>query len=120
MENNFDERIFSTSIGSIWEEENKCSFCGAFRYRNERNFCCSKGKVNKVPLLKDPPGEMKKLFENESFLKNARGYNNVLAMASVGCKTPEEFKGANFKIQGKVHHKIGSLIPTDQNTPKFL
>ena len=63
---------------------------------------------------------MKKLFENESFLKNTRGYNNVIAMASVGCKTPDQFKGPNFKIQGKVHHKIGSLIPTDKNQPKFL
>ena len=41
-------------------------------------------------------------------------------MASVGCKTPDEVKGPNFKIQGKVHHKIGSLIPGDKSTQKFL
>ena len=41
-------------------------------------------------------------------------------MASVGCKTPDQFKGPNFKIQGKVHHKIGSLIPSEEGQPKFL
>ena len=120
IEEDFDKKIFSTSVGSIWEEENKCPNCGAFRFKNERNFCCSKGKVDKVPVLKDPPAEMKEIFANETFLRNARGYNNVLAMASVGVKTPDEFKGPNFKIQGKVHHKIGSLIPADEGSPKFL
>ena len=107
--------MISSSIGSIWDEKNQCKFCSAFRFKDERNFCCGKGKVDKVPVLRDPPEKMKKLFENESFLKNTRGYNNVIAMASVGCKTPDQFKGPNFKIQGKVHHKIGSLIPTDKN-----
>ena len=54
------------------------------------------------------------------FLKNTRGYNNVVAMASVGCKKPDQFKCPNFKIQGKVHHKIGSLIQSEEDQPKFL
>ena len=118
-EKEFTKDLLSSDVGSIWESKNQCKFCGAYRFKDERNFCCGKGKV-KVPVLKDPPEKMRKLFEKESVLKNARGYNNILAMASVGCKTPQEFKGPNFKIQGKVHHKIGSLIPSERNSPKFL
>ena len=65
-------------------------------------------------------GHKDKIEINEALLKNARGFNNILAMASVGCTTPDEVKGPNFKIQGKVHHKIGSLIPQNNSTPKFL
>ena len=63
---------------------------------------------------------MQKLYSDKKFLKDARGYNNILAMASVGCATPDQFKGPNFKIQGKLYHAIGSLIPNDQSKPKFL
>ena len=63
---------------------------------------------------------MQEIYGNEKFLKNTRGYNNILAMASVGCTTPEQFRGPNFKIQGKVHHSIGTLIPHGENPPKFL
>merc|ERR1712203_249030 len=29
-------------------------------------------------------------------------------------------RGPNFKILGKVYHKIGSLLPSDSENPKFL
>ena len=119
-EKELSSELLSSSVGSIWEKENQCKLCGAFRFKDETNFCCGKGKVNKVSALPEPPKELKTLFENQTFLRNARGYNNILAMASVGCHTPDQFKGPNFKIQGKIHHKIGSLIPDEQNPPKFL
>ena len=118
-ENDFPGQLLSSSIGSLFEEKNQCGFCKAFRFKGERNFCCGKGKV-KVALLPDAPNEMQKLYSDKKFLKDARAYNNILAMASVGCATPDQFKGPNFKIQGKLYHAIGSLIPNDQSKPKFL
>ena len=73
-----------------------------------------------MPVLPEPPLRLKEMFQTESVLRNTRGYNNILAMASVGCKTPDEVRGPNFKIQGKVHHKIGSLLPSEESSPKFL
>ena len=102
------------------DKDNQCQFCDAFRFKGERNFCCGKVKVDKVPVLREPPEKLRILFEKEPFLKNTRGYKNVMATASVGCRTPDQFKGPNFKIQGKVHHKIGSLIPSEENQPKFF
>ena len=60
------------------------------------------------------------ITKDQSFLNKARRYNNILAMASIGCSTPKNYQGPNFKIQGKVHHRIGSLIPPGEDPPKFL
>ena len=78
-----------------------------------------KGKI-KIEPLPDAPDVMQTFFSDKKFLKEIRAYNNILAMASVGCATPDQFKGPNFKMQGKLYHAIGSLIPTDQDKPKFL
>ena len=118
-ESDFYDDSISSSIGSMFAEVNQCEFCEAYRFKGERNFCCGKGKV-KIENLKDPPKKIQSLFLKESFLKDARGYNNLLSMASVGCMTPAQVQGPNFKIQGKLHHCIGSLIPADKNNPKFL
>ena len=41
-----------------------------------------------------------------------------MAMASLGTDHQPEF-GPNFKIQGKLSHRIGSLLPEPGHTPKF-
>ena len=89
------------------------------QFNNERNFCCGQGDII-LPSFPDPPEELKKLFAEKKFTDNIRGYNNILAMASIGCETPESVRGPNFKIQGKVYHKIGSLLPAQRDNPKFL
>ena len=40
-------------------------------------------------------------------------------MTSIGCKTPENVEGPNFKIQGEIYHRLGSLLPSDESSPKF-
>ena len=118
-EANISEEYISSYVGSLWGKETQCVHCKAFKFKNETNFCCSKGCVT-IPILPDPPKKMQKLFSKPSFINNARAYNNILAMASIGCKAPENYQGTNFKIQGKVHHSIGSLIPPGEDPPKFL
>ena len=41
-------------------------------------------------------------------------------MASIGLSLPDNMKGPNFKVQGKIYHRIGSLLPADGEDPKFL
>ena len=104
-EKSFSHEALSSSIGSLWEAKNQCSHCKAFKFKNETNFCCGKGGVE-IPLLKDPPKKIQNLYSKKSFLESARAYNNILAMASIGCSAPLNYQGPNFKIQVKVYHKI--------------
>ena len=119
QEKEIDENMKSSYLGNLMEESNQCKKCDAYRFKNERNFCCSQGDIV-LPTIPEPPEELRKLFEQKKFTDNIRGYNNILAMASIGCTTPESVRGPNFKIQGKVYHKIGSLLPSDAENPKFL
>lgn len=100
---------------------NTCSHCHAHRWKEERpGFCCEKGRVH-LDDLPEPPADIRRLYErSRSFLDNLRSYNNALAMASIGCDEAV-IDGFNptFKIQGKVYHRIGSLLPTASEEPKF-
>ena len=45
-----------------------------------------------------------------------------MALASLGCQEPQDgISGyrSTFKIQGKLYHRIGSLLPDNGNDPKF-
>jgi len=85
--------------------------------------CCANGKV-KIPSPPKPPPELLKFFDinqsGQSFLPLSRAYNNALALASIGCEQffPTGFN-PTFTIQGKLCHKIGSLLPSENNSPKF-
>jgi len=102
-----------------------CTHCGAFKWQDEsESTCCAKGKVKLHPIKPLPP-RMVRLYDiNESphFLKNIVAYNNLLALASLGYNDPNDgvhgFR-PTFKIQGKMYHRIGSLLPTAGEQPKF-
>ena len=99
----------------------KCLFCQAFLLKKESSsFCCSNGKVDVVQQqkLRKLPKQLLKQFENEKLISNIRQYNNVMAMASLGTDHKPEI-GPNFKIQGKLSHKLGSLLPESNQSPKF-
>ena len=105
-----------SSIGNLFEQDT-CSDCHAFKWAKETpGFCCYQGKI-KLEKVHDPPAVIEDLLKNKEFTANIRGYNNALALASLGTDHKPEI-GPNFKIQGKLHHKIGSLSPVDGN-PKF-
>lgn len=52
-----------------------------------------------------------------------RNYNNALAFTSTGAKQDESVAGQHgvytYKIQGRCHHLLGSLLPTGDDEPKF-
>lgn len=99
-----------------------CPHCNAYLWKRERRgLCCSDGGV-KLPQLPPPPDELLPLYtaRGSHFLKNVRAYNNIFALASLGCSEIRQ-PGFNptFTIQGKMYHRIGALLPNENEMPKF-
>ena len=114
-----------------------CIHCGAKFWIKEKDhnssqtfptfaICCAGGKVSLPPLFK-PPSYLLDLYTSlssnaNSFRKNIRGYNNLLACTSFGADIDERFRGqgvSNFRIHGQIYHLIGSLLPEDGHSPMF-
>ena len=89
--------------------------------------CCKQGKLTVLPELREPPEPLYGLLNHghphsSHFLSNIRAYNSIFQMAS----TTASFDGATlgpgisqFKINGEIHHRIGSLQPEAGMLPKF-
>ena len=124
---NFEEALVpeilqSHYCGSLFA--NTCAHCSAYRWPHDREtFCCKKGTVRVEPVP-PPPNDMRSLFDStpsgQSFLNSVRAYSNALALASLGCKEVQT-SGFNptFTIEGKLSHRIGSLLPHKNEHPKF-
>ena len=115
----------------------KCNYCNAYFWENEKllrstktkfmfSLCCNHGKIS-LPIWKTPPEPLFSLLNrschnSKEFITNIRGYNTSLAFASLGAQLDEltsHHNVYNFKIHGSVYHKIGSLLPSDNESPKF-
>ncbi|UYV61137.1 hypothetical protein LAZ67_1003546 [Cordylochernes scorpioides] len=99
-------------------------FCGALRWKDESSgMCCSNGKV-RLPLIDLPPEPLRSLLSGENsdsvhFLRNIRKYNSCFQMTSSGAEnqTHSVTFPTTFSIQGQVYHRIGSLMPSE-NQPQ--
>ena len=76
-------------------------------------------------MFPQPQAFLKHLYEGidsngKHFLTNIRKYNSVFQMTSFGCNEVS-MAGFNpsFRIQGQVYHLIGSIVPTQGESPKF-
>ena len=75
--------------------------------------------------LNNPPEPLHRLLvEDEHFRINIRKYNSVFSFTSLGVHVDEDLASARngtytFRIQGQLHHKIGSLIPNENEEAKF-
>jgi len=110
-----------------YEERNKCDTeraHGQVLYSN----CCKYGKI-KIPPFKEPPQFLKRLLDysgdgySRHFLQKIRQYNSMFAFTSMGGNIDRTInKGEGpyvFRINGKIHHRIGSLLPEPNKIPKF-
>ncbi|CAE1262321.1 unnamed protein product [Acanthosepion pharaonis] len=103
-----------------------CQLCNARKWAGEpAGLCCSYGKV-RLPPLHEPPTPLRGLIagfylDSNHFLKTIRQYNSSFQMTSFGAQVVRK-KGwmHTFKVQGQVYHSIGSLLPEETSTPKFL
>ena len=112
-----------------------CHHCHALLFKEERNkkkstinkpvssICCSDGKV-KLPIVEEPSKLICKLLDDKMFMTNIRAYNSCLAFTSMGVNLDKNYannlKGMyTFRIHGSIYHRIGSLTPSLNTTPKF-
>ena len=124
------------SIGSI---SYSCSICDAKFWESEKlstsakactkfSLCCGKGKVALPSLVKLPVLLGYLLTATNSrgkyFRDHIRAYNSSLAFCSLGANIDKELANARrgvytFRIQGVVHHYIGSLVPNCDEATAF-
>jgi hypothetical protein len=81
-----------------------------------------------LPFLKEPPGELARLFngehlESKHFLENARALNNAFAFTSFGAKIDHSVNTGGgpqvFKIQGALYHRHSHLLPNENGSVKY-
>jgi hypothetical protein len=92
------------------------------------NLCCKGGKVNLKPFERPPPLLANLLrfdggTRSRRFLRLIRSYNSLFAFTSFGAAIDKTINNGTapyvFKINGVVHHKIGTLLPQRGTQPKF-
>jgi hypothetical protein len=135
--NLIDRQHISIKHHELKRMDQICVHCGAKFWIEEKDHssnktsptfavCCAGGKVSLQPLLK-PPSYLLNLYTSSgpnanSFRKNIRGYNSLLACTSFGANIDEGFQRqgvSNFQIHGQVYHCIGSLLPENGQPPMF-
>lgn len=113
-----------------------CPYCNALHWLCERlssssmrrpkfGKCCLSGKIS-LPLHKEPPLELQRLYterspESKHFLSHIRNFNYAFAFTSLGVQNVS-IRGNGpfcFKIKGRLHHRIGSFLPTDPAQSSF-
>jgi len=81
------------------------------------NLCCRGGKINLKPFKK-PPAPLADFLRfdgdarSKRFLRQIRSYNSLFAFTSLGAAVDKTINNGTapyvFKINGVVHHRIGS------------
>ncbi|KAK7288469.1 hypothetical protein RIF29_01929 [Crotalaria pallida] len=116
-----------------------CQWCGAKFWIRERiaessalnpiyTLCCSRGKIQ-LPLLTAPPLYLQSLMFDEKnvqgkhFKEKIRAYNSMFSFTSMGGKLDKSVNDGRgrfvYRLSGQNHHRIGSLLPAHDQSPKF-
>lgn len=112
----------------------ECNHCGALFWYQERvvsqsshrakriayNLCCRGGRVS-LPAHRPFPPILQELIRfnggarSNAFMRLIRQYNSLFAFTSIGANIDRSINTGHgpyvFRINGVVHHRIGSLIP---------
>ncbi|KAF7835735.1 uncharacterized protein G2W53_010594 [Senna tora] len=117
----------------------ECEICGALLWFEERvnksrntlhpkfSLCCMQGKVL-LPTVKKPPKLLHNLFNktdsrSTEFMREIRNYNNMFAFTSMGGEVDHSINNGKgpyvFRLHGQNMHLLGSLLPSDDEPPKF-
>ena len=99
-----------------------------YDHRKRPNFTayCSCGKVS-LPPLAQLPSPLRDLLEGQTleakqFRNHIRKYNNSFAFTFFGAKIDQSMARGGvytYRLQGKLHHRMGSLLPSEGETPKL-
>src|SRR5262249_23148295 len=131
------QKTTNTERHELGRMDQICVHCGAKFWMDEKDqsssraspsfsVCCAGGKV-RLPSLLRPPPYLMNLYtslesEADTFRRNARSYNSLLACTSFGADVNEEFQRigiSNFTVHSQIYHFIGSLLPNEGQAPKF-
>ncbi|CAA7038474.1 unnamed protein product [Microthlaspi erraticum] len=117
----------------------RCTHCDAKFWYGERinkkkrsrnpvfTLCCMQGQVT-LPLLKDPPPEIKNLIYGDDELsrhyqKHIRPYSMLFSFTSMGGRVDHSVKKGRgpqmFQLHGENYHLMGSMIPQPGDYAKF-
>ncbi|CAA7019947.1 unnamed protein product, partial [Microthlaspi erraticum] len=117
----------------------RCTHCDAKFWYGERinkkkrsrnpvfTLCCMQGQVT-LPLLKDPPPEIKNLIYGDDELsrhyqKHIRPYSMLFSFTSMGGRVDRSVKKGRgpqmFQLHGENYHLMGSMIPQPGDYAKF-
>ncbi|GJU24559.1 hypothetical protein Tco_1163180, partial [Tanacetum coccineum] len=140
---NSDNKRFSgisSEYVDIGDATYECSKCGAMLWKLESkrgmyqsvntgfSLCCLHGKVKLEEHSEPAPPLLKNLLSNnhplsKHYIQNIRRYNMMFSFTSMGAKVDESInKGKGpyiYRIQGQNFHRMGSLVPVNNTTPKF-
>ena len=127
----YDTNLPYNCLSNIGKMDVICGNCNAKRWPKESDkMCCSKEqKWQRYPYLNEPLEPLKSLFEgvtydSKQFLNNILKYNSCFQMTSFGAdnivSNREGLNWSNFKVQGQVYHRIGSLLPMTNLNEVFL
>ena len=86
-----------------------CPHCLSRTFPGERINCCSHGEIY-IPDLNVVPDAMSAVILSSHVRSNARIYNSVLALSSVGHNN-KSLIGGTFVLGGSAYHRIGSIVP---------
>ncbi|XP_068992255.1 uncharacterized protein [Neodiprion pinetum] len=127
-----DIQYYAHSKVVIGAMDKECPHCHALKFKTEPpGMCCSSGKVQ-LPAIETPPEPLNGLLigtdpDSNLFLKSIRTFNSCFQMTSFGATeiirnnaiNGQQFN-STFKIKGQIYHKVGSLLPMPNGSPKFL
>ena len=90
--------------------------------------CCKNGKI-RIPPYRNPPDFLSRLINNRDdplskhFLQKIRQYNSLFSFTSMGANIIKDIKKGEgpyiFRINGQIHHRIGSLLPEHGQIPQY-
>nr|XP_043619863.1 uncharacterized protein LOC122591677 [Erigeron canadensis] len=91
------------------------------------SLCCKNGQVQ-LPDAIEPPPLLRNLFKGShtrstNFMNNIRAYNTMFSFTSMGGKVDKSVQSGRgpycFRLQGQICHRMGSLLPSAGEQPKF-
>ena len=112
----------------FWYQERVLSLSSYAQRRIVYHLCCRGGHVS-LPKHRPFPPPLCDLIKfnggpaSNSFMRLIRQYNSMFAFTSLGVDIDRSINTGRgpyiFRINGVVHHRIGSLIPDEGNRPQY-
>lgn len=118
-------------VHDVGSRDITCNFCGALRWSLERStLCCGvAGRCSSIDPFPTPPAVIDSLWRSQDregrlFRQHARLLCNELAFSSLTLQSGLPDSNTTDRdvpviIQGKTYHRIGPLMPNENDRPSY-